>query len=274
MRFLGTKSDGDVVLFGVPFDETVSYKPGTRFAPVEIRKVSDAIETYSPYLDLDIEECPIGDVGDMELPLGNRELSLRMIEEKIDDLLAKGKRVLSIGGEHLITYALIKAYKRYYENLVLVQLDAHTDSRDTYLGEKLSHATTVRRIYELGIDVCQIGVRSGLREEFVFARENYMLHHPFNLNIDLRGIVGGRPVYITLDIDVLDPSVCQGLGTPEPGGVTYRELVGFLSKLKGVNIVGADLVELSPLWDPTGNSAVVGASLVRELSLLLAFSCR
>ena len=274
MRFLGTRAEGDVVILGVPFDETASYKPGTRFAPIEVRKVSDAIETYSPYMDMDIEECSVADFGDVELPFGNRERSLALIEERLLELLGMGKRVLVIGGEHLVSYPVVKAHTKFFKNLLFVHVDAHTDARDTYLGEKLSHATVIRRIYELGVDICQIGVRSGLKEEFQFGREHYLLFHPFDLNVldELRRVAWGRPVYLSLDVDVLDPSFCPGVGTPEPGGVSYKELLTFLTGFKGLQIVGADMVELSPLWDPTGNTAVLGAALVRELVLLLASS--
>ncbi len=272
MRFLGTKDKGKVVLLGVPLDETVSYRPGTRFAPLEVRKVSDAIETYSPYLDMDIEEESIGDVGDVELPYGDVEFSLFLIRSRVEELLSEGMKVLSIGGEHLATCAILTAYKRFYEGLVVLHIDAHTDLRNEYLGKKLSHACTIRRVLELGLDVCQVAVRSGLREEFQFARKNLLYFHPFSLPEPkgIKGLVGERPLYITLDIDVLDPAFCPGVGTPEPGGVSYRELVAFLSGLKELNIVGADLVELCPIADPSGNSSVVAASLVRELSLLMA----
>ena len=276
MRFLGTRADGKVVILGVPFEETVSFRPGTRFAPVEVRKVSDGIETYSPYLDMDIEEESIGDIGDLELPIGNREKGLALIKDEVERLLGKGKRVLCVGGEHLLSLAAVEAYAGFYSNLVVLHVDAHTDARDTYLGEKLSHATVMRRVRELGVDVCQVGVRSGLREEFDYCRENFLFFHPFGLQRadKIRKLVSDRPVYLSLDVDVLDPAFCPGVGTPEPGGVSYRELVNFLASLKGLNLVGADVVELCPERDPAGNSAVVGASILREVMLLMSLSSR
>ncbi len=276
MRFLGTKADGKVVILGVPFEETVSFRPGTRFAPVEVRKVSDGIETYSPYLNMDIEEESIGDLGDLELPIGNREKGLVLIKKEIEKLLGEGRKVLSIGGEHLLSLAAVEAYAGSYSNLVVLHIDAHTDARGTYLGERLSHATVMRRVRELGVDVCQVGVRSGLREEFGYCREKFLFFHPFSLPCvdDIKKLVSDRPVYLSLDVDVLDPAFCPGVGTPEPGGVSYRELVNFLASLKGLDLVGADVVELCPERDPSGNSAVVGASILREVMLLLSLSSR
>ncbi len=271
MRFLGTKERGRVVIWGVPLEETVSFRPGTRFAPVEVRKVSDGIETYSPYLDMDLEEVEIADVGDIELPFGNRDGALRMIEDRARDLLDTGVKLLSVGGEHLITLPIVKAHLDKYRGLVVVHVDAHTDLRDSYLGERLSHATVMRRVYELGVDVCHLGVRSGLREEFRFAKEHALFFSPFSLKeaSKLKDVVGNRPVYLTLDVDVLDPAFCPGVGTPEPGGVGYRDLLDFFREIKGLNLVGADVVELSPGLDPSGNSSVVVASIVRELALIL-----
>ena len=272
MRFLGTKDQGKVAILGVPLEATVSFRPGTRFAPIEIRKASDGIETYSPYMDADLEELSVADLGDVELPLGNLAGSLRLIRERTAEVISKRMRLLAIGGEHLATLPLVEAHAEFYgRDLAVVHIDAHTDTRDTYLGERLSHATVMRRVAELGLDVCQLGVRSGLRQEFEYSKENFLFFHPFALPDpgDLKRLLGDRPVYLTLDIDVLDPAYCPGLGTPEPGGVSYRELVDFLVGLRGLRLVGCDLVELCPIVDPTGNSAVVGASLVRELAILL-----
>jgi len=272
VRFIGTKEDGRVVVLGVPLDVTTSFRPGTRFAPSEVRRISfDAIESYSPYLDADIEECDVGDLGDLELPFGNVTGALDIIEREVSRLLERGKRVVCFGGEHLLSLAAVKAHLDVYPDIVVLHVDAHTDLRDEYLGERLSHATVLRRIVDLGADFCQVGVRSGTREEFAFASDRALFFHPFSLPDAgrLSEVLGGRPVYLSLDVDVLDPSCCPGVGTPEPGGVMYSELVGFLAGLSGLNLVGADVVELCPLVDSTGNSAVVGASLLREVILLL-----
>ena len=270
MRFLGTKDKGNILLVGVPLDLTVSYRPGTRFAPVEIRKSSDAIETYSPYLEMDLEEEKIADIGDIELSFGELQQNLSKIEKSIETLV-QGNRALFIGGEHLISYPILRVLSEKYSNLIVVHIDAHLDMRDEYLGERFSHATVMRRISELGVDILHIGIRSGTKEEFQIASRNSLFFHPFSLT-DINDIIKGKPIYISLDIDVLDPAFCPGVGTPEPGGITYKELITFLSSLKGQNIIGADVVELCPSADPTGNSAVVAASIVREMLLLLANS--
>jgi len=271
MRFLGTKRRGSILLIGVPLDQTVSYRPGTRFAPMEIRKASDAIETYSPYLKMDLEEEEIADAGDIELSYGRLEYNLSKIEKRAEMLL--NNRALFIGGEHLISYPIIKALSKKYSDLIVVHIDAHLDLRNEYLGQKLPHATVMRRISELGVGILHIGIRSGTKEEFQFASENATLLHKFSLT-DIRSLIKNNPIYISIDLDVLDPAFCPGVGTPEPGGISYRELVNFLTSLTEQNIVGADLVELCPLADPTGNSSVVAASLVREMLLLLANSSK
>ncbi len=270
MKFIGTDDKGKVVLLGVPLDVTVSYRPGTRFAPLEVRKVSNAIETYSPYLDMDLEDVPVADVGDLELPFGNLERSFSIISKRIQLLLNENKKVLSFGGEHLLSLPVIKTYKKIYEDLVFVHIDAHTDSRDVYLGEKLSHACVLRRIWEEGVDIVQIGARSGLKSEFEFLKKHAIFFSPFKLSSDFLDELKERPVYLSLDVDVLDPAFCPGVGTPEPAGASVKELLDFICAFKGLNIVGADIVELSPLSDPSGNSAIVGALLVRELLLLLS----
>ncbi len=274
MRFLGTKSKGDVVLLGVPMDCTVSYRPGTRFAPLEIRKSSEAIESYSPYLDMDLEQESIWDAGDLELPFGNAESSLVRIEEAICNFLSLGRRILSIGGEHLLSLGVIRAFKRFYPDVLFIHIDAHTDSRDHYLGEKLSHACVIRRIREEGVDIVQLCARSGLKSEFEYLKKESLFFSPFSLSLDFIENVTERPLYVSIDIDVLDPAFCPGVGTPEPGGIEVKELIRFISNMRNYNIVGADLVELSPLVDPSGNSSVVAALIVRELLLLLSLSSR
>ncbi len=270
MRFIGTRDKGDVVLVGMPLDLTVSYRPGTRFAPLEVRKASDAIETYSPYLDADLEEFAIGDAGDVELPFGNLERSFSSIKAELRSLLDSGKRVLVLGGEHLLSFPVVQVYKEFYDELVFVHVDAHTDSREEYLGERLSHACVLKRVWEENVEIVQVGARSGLKSEFLFLEKKALFFSPFELSLDFLSRIGKKPVYLSLDVDVLDPAFCPGVGTPEAGGVSVRELLKFLSALRKLNIVGADIVELSPLSDVSGNSSVLGALLVREVLLLLS----
>jgi len=271
MRFLGTKDKGTIKLVGIPLDLTVSYRPGTRFAYGEIVKASIAIETFSPYQFVDLEDFDIEDVGEIELPLGNLGKSLSIIEEFIRSI--SQYPFLIIGGEHLLTYPVIKSLKERWKDLVILHLDAHMDMRDDYLGEKLSHATTMRRVVELGVPIFSVGVRSFIREEYDFAKNSDMVKFsPFRIDFDLLRDLSGKDLYISFDADVIDPSFLPGVGTPEPNGIGIKDvidLIGYISELD-VRIVGIDLVEVNPLIDPTGNTAVTASFLVRELLLLLA----
>lgn len=276
--FLGSTPDyrqAAVVLLGVPLDATTSYRPGTRFAPAKIRQISEVLEEYSPVLDRELTECPFYDAGDMLLPPGNLGECLDRTEAVIDGVLADGKFPLIIGGEHLVTLPAVKALLRHYPDLAVVQLDAHADLRDEYLGQKLSHATVIRRVVEMtgGQNVFQLGIRSGTREEFLFARNNTHLLTGEMLPSLERLVEGlkGRPVYLTVDIDVLDPAFAPGTGTPEPGGCTPSELFAALYRLAGLGVVGMDLVEVCPPHDPAATTSLLAAKVVREAILSFGF---
>lgn len=275
-QFIGFDSDyntSKVVLFGVPFDGTTSFRPGTRFAPSAIRPDSYGLETYSPYLDLDLEDYALSDIGDIDLPFGNTQKALNLIAETATKLLEDNKKSLMIGGEHLVTLPAIKAYAKKYPELKIIHFDAHTDLREEYLGESLSHATVIRRCWDIVGDdrIFQFGIRSGMKSEFTWAKSHTNLY-PFSLDAlgDELPKLQNVPVYLTIDLDVLDPSIFPGTGTPEPGGVTMKELLAALTSLKGLNIVGADIVELSPSYDHSGVSTAVCCKVIREVSLLLA----
>lgn len=275
-RHEGIHSDyeeSQVVVVGVPFDGTTSFRPGARFGPDSIRQDIDGLETYSPYLDRDMIDYRYCDIGNLELPFGNTRKAMDIIQSSIKEVLGDHKKCFAIGGEHLISFPLISAYLVKYPDLHIIHLDAHADLRDDYMGEKLSHATVLRRVYEkMGTgQIWQFGIRSGTKEEFSFGKEKTNLH-PFNLR-GIEGLVekiGKSPVYLTLDLDVLDPSVFSGTGTPEPGGVTFNELIDGLKAISGLNIVGADIVELSPHYDASGVSTAVACKLLREILLILA----
>lgn len=276
--FLGSTFDyrrAAVVLVGVPLDATTSYRPGARFAPAMIRQVSEALEEYSPVLDRELADCPFYDAGDVLLPPGNIGESLERTEAVIDGVLADGKFPLVIGGEHLVTLPAVKAALRRYPDLAVVQLDAHADLRDEYMGQKLSHATVIRRVVEVtgGQSVFQLGIRSGTREEFAFARNNTRLLSGEILSSleQLEEGLKGRPVYLTVDIDVLDPAFAPGTGTPEPGGCTPGELFAALYRLAGLEVVGMDLVEVCPPHDPAATTSLLAAKLVREAILSFGF---
>lgn len=265
--------EAEIVIYGVPFDGTCSNKPGTRFGPAAIRSEIDGLETYSPYLNKDLLDTPYCEIGDIDLPLGNTEKVVETIYQHASTCLQDNKRLITLGGEHLVTYPVVKAYAEYYDHLHVVHLDAHADLRDDYLGEKLSHATVMRRVFEQldsGI-LMQFGIRSGTREEFKFA-EKYTTMQPFTLEgmEKVKTVVGDDPVYLSIDLDVLDPSIFPGTGTPEPGGIPFNGLIMGLTQLLGVNIVGADIMELSPHYDPSGVSNVVGAKILREVALMMS----
>lgn len=262
-----------IALFGAPFDGTTSFRPGTRFAPSNIRPDSYGLETYSPYLDLDLEDYALTDLGDIDLPFGNTKKALDLIGDTTQKLLAANKKTLMVGGEHLVTLPVIQAYAKKYPELCLIHLDAHTDLREEYLGETLSHATVIRHAWEaLGDDrIFQLGIRSGMKSEFEWAKLHTHLF-PFDLSHldEVLTHIDSRPVYLTIDLDVLDPSIFPGTGTPEPGGVTMKELLNALVQMKGLNLVGADVVELSPHYDTSGVSTAVACKVIREVALLLA----
>lgn len=275
MGFLGfdaSLNDAETVVFGAPYDSTCSFRPGTRFGPSAMRRDFQGLESYSPYLDLDLTDRLIHDAGDMELPFGETASVLDQIEAWVSPLIARGKQVVMLGGEHSLSLAMIRAYYAHYPELQVIHIDAHTDLRDEYLGNRYSHASVMRRAWEILGDkrIHQFGIRSGERDEFSFSREKLSLV-PFvfegmdALADELRS--AEVPVYLSLDLDVLDPSVFPGTGTPEPGGVTFLELLDGLMKLQDLNIVGYDLMELSPHYDPSGASTAVACKLLREMLL-------
>ncbi len=265
--------DAKIVLFGAPYDGTTSYRPGTRFGPPAIRRESYGLETYSPQQDADLEGAPVHDLGDLDLPFGGPEIPLSIIRETTEEVVSDGKIPVMVGGEHLVTLGAVEALTRRYPDLHILHFDAHTDLREDYVGQRLSHATVLRRCHDMLGDgrIFQLGIRSGLKEEFLFGREGHVWQHLFDLAerqtaIDL---LRGHPVYVTIDLDVLDPSVFPGTGTPEPGGVSFQALAQSIALLRGLQLVGADLVELSPPYDPSGISTAAAGKLLRELLLVI-----
>ena len=265
---------GHIVLFGAPFDSTTSYRPGTRFASRTMRAESYGLETYSPYQDLDLEDARVFDGGDLELPFGDTARALGMIRDFTTEVLTDGKLPFLIGGEHLVSLPAIEAAAEKYPDLAVIHFDAHTDLRDEYLGNRLSHATVIRRVWDILGDgrIHQFGIRSGERAEWEWARAGHTNLRPFTFAglSDAVAAVKGRPVYLTIDLDVLDPSVFPGTGTPEAGGVNFIELMkAALSVIHGCRIVACDMVELSPPLDASGASTATALKLLREM--LLAF---
>ena len=266
-------SASDIVLFGAPFDGTSSYRPGSRFAGNAVRTESFGIETYSPYLKRDLTDISVFDMGDLELPFGNAAAALQIIEEATAEILCDGKKPLMVGGEHLVTLGTVRAAAKKYPDLHILHFDAHADLRNDYMGEKLSHATVIRRCAELLTDksIFQFGIRSMTKEEDSWAEE-----HTVQRKYDTGTLpsvieaLGERPVYLTIDLDVLDPSIFPGTGTPEPGGISFVELIAAVHKMSKLNIIGGDVNELAPHYDNSGISTITACKVIRELMLTIA----
>lgn len=266
--------EADIVLFGAPFDSTTSYRPGTRFGSSAIRRESYGIECYSPYQDKDLEDTKVMDCGDLELCFGNTKKALAQIEEQAKEILDNSAIPFMLGGEHLVTLGAFRAVLEKYPDIHIIHFDAHADLREEYLGEQLSHASVIRRCWDLVGDerIYQFGIRSGDREEFYWAKEHVTMK-----KFDFEGLeevlekLEGMPIYFTLDLDVLDPSVFPGTGTPEPGGVTFDALRKAAEKVcSRANVVACDVNELSPHYDPSGISTAAACKIVREMLLALS----
>ena len=257
----------DIIMLGMPFDGTVSYRSGSRFAPEQIRLASWGLEEYSPYFDKHLEDCNFHDAGDLEFPLGNTKKSLEIITENVRQIYKDGKKVFGIGGEHLVTYPEIIAVSEFYKDLAIIHFDAHTDLRTEYLGEELSHSAVIRLSTKFvkPENIKQIGIRSGMKEEFDFMKEHNTLCHNFS-DLD---VLKSKPVFVTVDLDVLDTSVMPGTGTPEVGGMQFNELMSWFKYLQKFNIVGADVVELAPDYDTSGASTAVATKVIRELLMII-----
>ena len=265
-------SEADIVLFGAPFDSTTSFRPGARFGSAAIRHESFGIETYSPYQDKDLLNKKVFDSGDLELSFGSPDAALADIEAQSKKILDDGKLPILIGGEHLVTLGSVRAVFEKYPDMHIIHFDAHADLRDDYLGVNLSHACVLRRCYDLVGDgrIHQFCIRSGDREEFLFAKDHTDMHK-FTFD-GLDEVVSelaknNTPVYFTIDLDCLDPSIFCGTGTPEAGGVSFMDLLNAILKVSKTNIVGADINELAPMLDNSGASTAVACKVLRELIL-------
>ncbi|MDR1134010.1 MAG: agmatinase [Synergistaceae bacterium] len=273
--FIGCDSsyeDAKIALFGAPFDSTASFRPGARFAPQAMRTESAGIETFSPYRNRSLEDIAVFDAGDLELPFGNASRALGEIERFCSRVFSDGKIPAMIGGEHLVTLGAVRAAAKKYRDLAVIHFDAHADMRDDYIGETLSHATVIRRVWEIVGDgsVFQFGIRSGCKEEFEWGRERVSTER-FGAK-SLRGTaetLKNRPIYVTVDLDVLDPSEFPGTGTPEAGGFSFAELLESIGACAGLDIIGFDLCELSPHYDASAISTAVACKTLRET--LIAF---
>lgn len=260
-------NSSDIVMLGLPFDGTVSYRSGSRFAPEQIRLASWGLEEYSPVFDKELADVNFHDAGDLEFPLGNTYKTLEQIRENVEDIYKDGKRVFGIGGEHLVTLPEIEAVSKYVDNLAIVHFDAHTDLREEYLGEEMSHSAVIRHCSKIvgAENIKQIGIRSGMKEEWKFMKKHNTLCHKFS-DIDC---FKDKNIFVTVDLDCLDTSIMSGTGTPEAGGMTFKELNEWFYYLKDFNIVGADVVELAPDYDASGASTAVATKVIRELLMAM-----
>ena len=271
---ISTYEDAEVILFGAGFDGTSTYRPGSRFAPMALRSETLlAQEDYSPYFDLDLKDKKIHDLGDVEVVFGDTSETLARIEKISTFIVNDGKKPVCIGGEHLVTLPVVKPLLNNYPDLQIIQLDAHLDLMDELFGDRYSHGTVMRRIFDLmkqPFRIYQVGVRSGHQDEYTFAKSNTKLF-PFNSDTFLKNLdaFSDKPVYLTIDLDVFDPSLIPGTGTPEAGGIFFQEFISILKRIKNINIVGADMVELSPQIDPTNTSTIVASKILRELLLIV-----
>lgn len=266
--------EAKAVLYGMPMDWTVSYRPGQRFGPQRIREVSIGLEEYSFYLDRELGDVPFFDAGDVPLPFGNAEKSLAEIKAFVQKVVADGKIPVGIGGEHLVSLPVMEAVYEKYPDLAIIHFDAHTDLRTDYEGEQYSHATPIRKIADtIGPNnVYSFGIRSGLKEELQWAKENGMhisLFEVLEPLIEILPTLAGRPVYVTIDIDVLDPAHAPGTGTVDAGGITSKELLASIHAIahSEVNVVGCDLVEVCPVYDHSEMTANAAAKFLREMIL-------
>ena len=259
-----------VGLFGVPYDGTTSFRPGTRFGPAAVREVSTGLETYCPQLDLDLETMAYADLGAVDIPFGAPEPVVKAVYNATIHVLDLQLKPLMLGGEHSISSGAVAAVAERHPDLALVQLDAHADLRHEWLGARHSHACAMRRCLDVlpSRNLLQIAIRSGTREEFSELRSSGRLV-PFEQMgarlQDLRGL----PLYLTVDLDWFDPAVMPGTGTPEPGGFLWQDFAELVSELQHHNLVGADVVELAPQLDRSGISSVLAAKVTRSLLLLM-----
>ena len=271
MNFIGADADygeADVVLFGAPYDSTTSFRPGTRFGPAAMRSESFGIETFSPYQDRDLEDVRVHDAGDLEVPFGAPEPVLNMIEAKATSILADGKMPVLLGGEHLVTLGAVRAVAKRFPGLHIIHFDAHADLREDYLGNPLSHACVLRRCHDILGDgrIFQFGIRSGTCDEFAFMAEGHVVTERHTCaTLPQLALPEGTPVYLTVDMDVLDPAEFPGTGTQEAGGLRFRELLAaVLDVFARFNVVAFDNVELSPPIDPSGRSTALACKFLRE----------
>jgi agmatinase len=276
----------DVAVVGVPFDTGVSYRPGARFAPSAVREASRLLRPYHPGLDVSpFERVQVADGGDIAVNPFHIGEAIETIEGAASELQAEGTRLVTIGGDHTIALPLLRAVSRIHGPVALLHFDAHLDTWDTYFGEPYTHGTPFRRAVEDGIldteAISHVGTRGPLygkkdleddrRLGFGIVTSSDVMRRGVDETVDaLRQRIGSRPLYVSIDIDVLDPAHAPGTGTPEAGGMTSRELLEILRGLRGLNLVGADVVEVAPAYDHADITSVAASHVAYDLVSLLA----
>lgn len=264
--------DAAVLLFGVPFEGSVNLRKGAYRGPDAIRVASDSIETYSPALARDLLDLPIADLGNCHVRGGDPETQLASVAAQIEAELPVKRPTVMLGGDHTATLPVVRHHFRHYPSLRVVQFDAHTDLRPEFLGVRFNYASAMARLLEWlpPEHLYQIGSRSGTREEFEQRQTRLYPAHEIHPLAAVRRILPdlvGCPVYVTIDIDIVDPSEAPGTGSPEPGGLRGTELADAIRLLAGCEIVGMDLMEVSPPWDSSGRTPILAAWLIREAIL-------
>ncbi len=281
--FMGARRDPSgchVGLFGVPYDGTTSFRPGTRFGPAAVRDVSNGLESYCPQLQMDLEDLAYADLGAVDIPFGAPEPVVDAVRQATHRVLNLGLKPLMLGGEHSISSGAVGAVAEQHPDLVLLQLDAHADLRDSWLGAHHSHACAMRRCLEVlpSGQLLQLAIRSGTRTEFEELRQTRRLipHQPDQDGSTLAATLAaalaphqGQPIYLTVDLDWFDPAVMPGTGTPEPGGFLWPHFAAVIDVLRTHRLVGADVVELAPQLDSSGISSVLASKVTRSLLMLL-----
>ncbi|MBI2543766.1 MAG: agmatinase [Candidatus Rokubacteria bacterium] len=264
--------EAQIVFFGLPFEGTVNLRKGADRGPLDLRLASDSIETYSPALGRDLEDLAMADLGDCDLPDGSPRAQLEAAREEIRRFWRPGLRPVMLGGDHTATLPVIEVLAARSPDLRVLQFDAHPDTREEFLGERFCYASAMARVMEVVPPerVFQVGMRTGSREEFERKHPNFCpvtAVAPADAVRKILPELRRHPVYVTMDIDVLDPSEAPGTGSPEPGGLRVPELVELVRLLQGCEVVGTDLVEVAHAHDPSGRTGIAGSWILREAIL-------
>ena len=274
-RFIACRASlagAGIVLFGIPFEGRVNLRRGADHGPRELRLASDSIETYSPFLERDLEDLAIADLGDCELGDGTPREQLTRAREEIRRFWRPGLRPVMLGGDHTATLAVIEVLAPAIPDLRILQLDAHPDLREEFLGERYNYASAMARVMDVVAPerVFQVGMRTGAREEYQRKAPHLFPAHRVKPLEAVRGLLPelqAHPLYVTIDVDVLDPSEAPGTGAPEPCGLTATELVEIVRLLAPCQIVGTDLMEVAQAWDPSGRTGITASWILREAIL-------